>query len=174
MTMTRCATPRGYLERVGRPSALSFGVTAVLAPRGAVAVGNLLGDPTRHDLSARVQSCGNWGRSAYSCGMAKPVKRNVDEADSTISSKRATPKGTKPKNDGPAASSRYTPPTARFEHAPSPWWVPAIMFGFLGLGLLMIVLNYMGVVPGGEPNGWYLLGGLAMILVGIMAATQYR
>jgi hypothetical protein len=106
--------------------------------------------------------------------MAKPVKRSVDDADSAITSKRVTPKGTKPRGETPEASSRYTPPTARYEHRPSPWWVPALMFGLLGLGLLMIVLNYMGGVPGGEPNGWYLLGGLGLILAGIMTATQYR
>lgn len=46
------------------------------------------------------------------------------------------------------------------------------MFTLLGAGLLMIILNYMDLVPG-QTSGWYLLGGLALILGGIMTATQY-
>jgi uncharacterized membrane protein HdeD (DUF308 family) len=50
------------------------------------------------------------------------------------------------------------------------------MFALWGLGLLLIVLNYMGVLPGASDggNGWYLVAGLVSILAGIMVATQYR
>jgi hypothetical protein len=50
------------------------------------------------------------------------------------------------------------------------------MFSLWGIGLLMILLNYMGVLPGSADNGngWYLVGGLAAILGGIITATQYR
>jgi len=50
------------------------------------------------------------------------------------------------------------------------------MFTLWILGLLMIVLNYMGLLPGAgdDGNGWYLVGGLVSILAGIMVATQYR
>jgi hypothetical protein len=78
---------------------------------------------------------------------------------------RATPKGTR-------ASGRYTPPIPR-EQKVSPPWVPIVMFGCLGLGVLMIVLNYLNLLPGDASNG-YLLGGLALITVGFIAATQYH
>jgi hypothetical protein len=50
------------------------------------------------------------------------------------------------------------------------------MFGAWGFGLLVIILNYMQVLPGTESggNGWYLVAGLGSILAGIMVATQYR
>jgi hypothetical protein len=50
------------------------------------------------------------------------------------------------------------------------------MFGLWGAGLLVIILNYMELLPGttGGGNGWYLVGGLVAILAGIMVATQYR
>jgi LPXTG-motif cell wall-anchored protein len=50
------------------------------------------------------------------------------------------------------------------------------MFALWALGLLLIVLNYMGVLPGTADggNGWYLVAGLVSILAGIMVATQYR
>ena len=47
------------------------------------------------------------------------------------------------------------------------------MFGLLIIGALAIVLNYLGVTPH-SPSNWYLLGGLAAILAGIITATQYR
>ena len=73
---------------------------------------------------------------------------------------------------GRSASSRYTPPVPR-EYKVSPTWVPVLMFTLLGIGLVVIFLNYLGVLPGGTKNS-YLLVGLASILGGIMTATQYR
>ncbi|MBX3285352.1 MAG: cell division protein CrgA [Actinobacteria bacterium] len=69
-------------------------------------------------------------------------------------------------------SKRYTPPTAKYAPGPSPWWVPAIMFGLLIVGALVIMLNYMSVF--GEPANIRLVVGLAFILGGIITATQYR
>jgi len=97
--------------------------------------------------------------------MAKPPKRRVPGG-------RVTPKGTTPRTGRPAASTRYTPPVPR-EQKVSPPWVPVLMFGLLGVGALVIFLNYLGVLPGGA-NNWYLLGGLAAICGGIITATQYH
>jgi len=55
----------------------------------------------------------------------------------------------------------------------SPTWVPVLMFVLLGIGLLVIFLNYLGVLPGGTKNS-YLLVGLGSILGGIITATQYH
>ena len=85
---------------------------------------------------------------------------------------RVTPKGGASSGPRPEASSRYTPPVPK-EYKVSPTWVPVLMFGLLGLGLVIIFLNYLGVLPGGTKNT-YLLGGLGSILAGIMVATQYR
>ncbi len=107
--------------------------------------------------------------------MAKPVKRKIEGGDSTTKgSGRTTPKGTRPTGEGPAASSRYTPPApvAKYD-MPSPTWVPVLMFTLFGLGLLTIFLNYTEVLPGGS-NGWYMLGGLGAILAGIITSTQLR
>ena len=52
-------------------------------------------------------------------------------------------------------------------------WVPVLMFTLLGLGLVVILLNYLGVLPG-ETNNWYLLAGLGLILAGIITATNYH
>jgi Cell division protein CrgA len=86
-------------------------------------------------------------------------------------------KPTKPGGRGggrvtPKASSRYTPPVPR-EQKVSPKIVPILMFTFLGLGMLTILLNYVGLLPGGAKNG-YLIIGLVLITAGFITATQYH
>jgi Cell division protein CrgA len=72
----------------------------------------------------------------------------------------------------PKASARYTPPVPR-EQKVSPTWYPYLIVGLLLAGLLCIVLNYLGVLPGGASN-WYLLVGLVLIAAGFLTATGYR
>jgi LPXTG-motif cell wall-anchored protein len=64
----------------------------------------------------------------------------------------------------------------------SPPWVPVLMFTLLGVGLVLIFLNYLGLLPAlwwentgdSDTSNWWLLIGLASILGGIVTATQYR
>lgn len=98
--------------------------------------------------------------------MAKPAKRRV-------SGGRVTPKkGSPGSSERPIASTRYTPPVPR-ELKSSPTWVPILMFVLLGVGMIMIFVNYLGILPNGTSN--VNLGiGLGAICGGIMVATQYR
>jgi hypothetical protein len=98
--------------------------------------------------------------------MAKPVKRRVPGGRVTAK------KGTTPTESRPGASTRYTPPVPR-QIKSSPIWVPILMFVLLGLGMLVILANYLGVLPGDTSNA-YLGIGLAAICAGILVATQYR
>jgi hypothetical protein len=82
---------------------------------------------------------------------------------------RTTPKGGRVT---PPQSARYTPPIPR-ETKVSPPWVAALMFTLLGLGMIVILANYLGVLPGGAKNA-YLLLGLGLITVGFITATRYR
>jgi hypothetical protein len=75
-------------------------------------------------------------------------------------------------NDIAEASSRYTPPIPKALRA-SPPWVPVLMFALLGLGVVIILLYYLGFVPGGR-NNWYLFVGLASVLGGLFTATKYH
>ncbi|QXC59727.1 cell division protein CrgA [Aquihabitans sp. G128] len=125
-------------------------------------------------------------------GTTKPAAAKASPAvvRKKVVSKRVTPKGapqgvkvTPPKGSTPARSKgadgedlgyadRYTAPEPKYAPGPSPWWVPAIMFGLLIVGALIIMLNYMGVF--GDAENIRLVIGLAFILGGIIAATQYR
>jgi hypothetical protein len=100
--------------------------------------------------------------------MAKPAKRRVQGG-------RTTPRGGPVRTPKPASvqepSGRYTPPIPR-DVKVSPMWVPILMFVFLGLGTLLILLNYTGVIW--NTSNWILLGGLGLILAGIVTATQYH
>ena len=84
---------------------------------------------------------------------------------------RVTPKATGTKASG-TASGRYTPPIPR-EQKVSPRWIPALMFTCLALGMVIIVCNYLGVLPGDAKNS-YLLVGLGLITAGFITATQYH
>ena len=79
---------------------------------------------------------------------------------------------TKARPSGPAASKRYTPPPPK-ARAGSPQWVPVTMFALLVCGAAIVILNYLGVLPGEQQNR-YLFLGLAEITAGFVFATRYR
>lgn len=51
--------------------------------------------------------------------------------------------------------------------------VPALMLACWGVGIIGIVVNYLGVLPGGTSNV-YLVVGLVLIIVGFIVATRWR
>jgi hypothetical protein len=117
--------------------------------------------------------------------MAKPTKRKVPSGVQHAG--RVTVKGAGPSRPAsssaasgssrpvPGASSRYTPPSpTHLRSAGARRWVPIVMFSLLGIGVLMIVINYMSILLPGAPSNWYIVGGLGLILAGIMVATQWE
>ena len=123
------------------------------------------------------------GRRLYTSRLVAPPKRKGGS--------RVTPKGTRPGSSSKqlptagappvrgsdphhavSASSRYTPPVPSYMKE-SPRWVPILMFALWIVGAIIIILYYLGAVPGGRSQ-WYLLIGLGMILGGLYTATKYR
>ena len=100
-------------------------------------------------------------------GAPKAQKRAVAADAST----RAKPAATK--RTTPTPSSRYTPPVPKSEKV-SPMWVPILMFVCLGLGMAIIILNYVNVLPGKDPSNVYLMIGLGLITVGFVTATKFH
>ncbi|HET8931290.1 MAG TPA: cell division protein CrgA [Acidimicrobiales bacterium] len=101
----------------------------------------------------------------------------------TPSGGRVTPKGghrahrqshAKPDDDTDwsAETSRYTAPTPASAKESPAWW-PVLMFGLIGLGILLIVVDYAGLLPG-TPNNWMLVPALLCIAGGLFAAMSYR
>ena len=77
-----------------------------------------------------------------------------------------------PESQHVEASSRYTPPVPQYKKQ-SPPWVLWLMFGLMGVGVLVILFYYLGFVPGGR-NNWYLAVGLVSLLGGLYTATKYH
>jgi hypothetical protein len=72
----------------------------------------------------------------------------------------------------PSPSGRYTPPTPK-AHKASSRWLLVVMLALLVGGMVVIVANYLGLLPGDAKNG-YLFLGLGLITVGFLVATRYR
>jgi hypothetical protein len=55
------------------------------------------------------------------------------------------------------------------------WYGPAIL-SIMGVGVVMIVTNYMQILPGtsGAPRNLYLFGGLGLIALGFLGTTRWR
>ncbi|MGH9294790.1 MAG: cell division protein CrgA [Acidimicrobiales bacterium] len=91
---------------------------------------------------------------------------------------RATPKGGRTASKPAAspasrkASGRYTPPIPKEQRRSAPWFGP-VLLALLVLGLLVIVLNYVKLLPGGV-NNYYLIGGIVAIVIGLGMATFYH
>ena len=101
--------------------------------------------------------------------MAKPVK----PPHAKNASKSGKPGGTPSGRVTPKQTARYTPPVPRSEKV-SPLWVPIVMFASLGLGMLVILANYVSLLPGDGPSNVYLLVGLVLITIGFVTATKFH
>lgn len=67
---------------------------------------------------------------------------------------------------------RFTPPP-KPKPKPSPKWVPALMVGLLGAGVVILVLYYLGLLPGRSPL-WGLLTGFGLIASGFFVGVFWR
>jgi hypothetical protein len=100
------------------------------------------------------------------------MARRTKDAPGRVTPKGGAKSGRVTPRAAPAASGRYTPPVPK-EYKESPRWFPFLLLGLLLAGMAIILLNYLGVLPGGAKNA-YLLVGLGFITVGFIAATRYR
>lgn len=79
-----------------------------------------------------------------------------------------------PKSKGrrkPRQQTQPAKPEAK-NHKESPKWYVALMFGVMAIGGLVVILNYIGAVPGGTASIW-LYSGLGLIGVGFVMTLNY-
>ncbi len=72
--------------------------------------------------------------------------------------------------------SRSTAPPPKIEkkdQGPSPTWYVAIMFALMAIGVVVIILNYIGLTPG-ETNNFWLVIGLGAIAGGFGMTLNFR
>jgi hypothetical protein len=67
---------------------------------------------------------------------------------------------------------RYTPPVPKNVKT-SPRWLGILILALFGLGVLVVILNYAGVLPGGVNNLW-LIAAIGAIFAGLILATRYH
>ncbi len=75
-------------------------------------------------------------------------------------------------SSGSVQSNRYTPPIDRNTKV-SPKWFGILIIAMFVLGVLVVILNYADVLPGGVNNLW-LVGAIGFIFVGLLLATRYH
>jgi high-affinity Fe2+/Pb2+ permease len=70
---------------------------------------------------------------------------------------------------------RYQPPPKK-KQKPSPKWFGALILGLMFAGVIAIVLNYLGLMPGthGQATNLWLFVGLGLIAAGFAGSTQWR
>ena len=70
----------------------------------------------------------------------------------------------------------YVPTPQRKKRKSSPRWYGVAILSVMGVGVLMIVLNYIGLMPltGGQASNLWLWVGLGLIALGFVGATQWR
>ncbi|HUZ41207.1 MAG TPA: cell division protein CrgA [Acidimicrobiales bacterium] len=86
-----------------------------------------------------------------------------------------------PKSGNRKTVGRYVAPEARGKVTArrpvsddhSPRWYGWLIVALLGLGMLIVILNYLAVLPG-SVSSWYLVGGLAVMFAGFYLATRYK
>ncbi|MGH2806472.1 MAG: cell division protein CrgA [Actinomycetota bacterium] len=66
---------------------------------------------------------------------------------------------------------RQPPPKPKAKQ--SPMWVGALFFTLIGAGVIVIIANYLGVLPGGTNNSFLWIG-LGLIAISFMVATQWH
>src|SRR5689334_11029406 len=92
-----------------------------------------------------------------------PARRGGSGGSNSGSGKGGTPSTT---------SGRYTAPIPA-EMRSSPRWYPVFILVLFAIGLVGIMLNYLGILPGGASNV-YLFIGLGFIVLGFVAATRWH
>lgn len=102
---------------------------------------------------------------------AKPASTSPNPAGRPPAAAKGKPAPTR--RTAPPQSGRYTPPIPRSEKV-SPIWVPIVMFACLGLGMVIIISNYVNLLPGPDPSNVYLVAGLVLITVGFITATRFH
>lgn len=79
-----------------------------------------------------------------------------------------------PKSKGRKRPSRtVVKPVAHKDTKVSPMWYVVLMFSLMAIGVLVIILNYIDLVPGGQ-RSMFLYSGLGAIAAGFLMTMNYH
>ena len=83
------------------------------------------------------------------------------------------PVSKKRKQNSRPTQSKKISSTMSTNNAPSPRWYTVLMSTLMIVGVLLIVLNYLTLLPG-SVSRWYLWSGLGLIGAGFIMTTNYK
>ena len=83
------------------------------------------------------------------------------------------PVSKKRKQNSRPTQSKKISNTMSTNNIPSPRWYTVLMSTLMIVGVLLIVLNYLTLLPG-SVSRWYLWGGLGLIGAGFIMTTNYK
>ena len=95
-----------------------------------------------------------------------------DKAGPGKAQKKGRSSGGRTTTHQPTRNDRYTPPVPKSVRS-SPKWMGFLIIGLFLLGVVVIILNYAGLLPGGVDN-WWLVAAIGSIFAGLMLATRYH
>ena len=75
-------------------------------------------------------------------------------------------------NNRPTQSKKISSQMSKSD-VPSPRWYTILMSSLMIIGVLLIVLNYLTLLPG-SVSRWYLWSGLGLIGAGFLMTTNYN
>ena len=104
-------------------------------------------------------------------GPGKAQKKGRSGGRVTPSAKSGSGKGRRhPRAPSRAAATRH-PSTGGTKV--SPRWFGVLIVAMFALGVLIVILNYADLLPGGVNNAW-LVAAIGAIFVGLLLATRYH
>ncbi len=83
--------------------------------------------------------------------------------------------GFMPKSNGrrkPGRNRAVAAPPSK-AHEPSPRWYAVLMFSLMAAGVVVIMINYMGILPGGHQHNFLFIG-IGSIAAGFLMTLRYR
>jgi hypothetical protein len=98
-------------------------------------------------------------------GPGKAQKKGRSTTGRVTASTKAAPTGS-------VENRRYTPPVDRSQKV-SPRWFGILIIAMFVLGVLVVILNYADLLPGGVNNAW-LIAAIGFIFIGLLLATRYH
>jgi hypothetical protein len=116
------------------------------------------------------------GKTASAKTAAGKTASGKTTSAKTTSGKTAPKKGRKggrtTESTKSAQTRRYTPPIPK-KAKTSPRWMGLMIIALFVLGVLIVILNYAGLLPGGVNNLW-LIAAIGAIFAGLITATRYH
>jgi hypothetical protein len=141
------ATKSRTKAKARKAKARSAAAATDAANDGATGADTVSSRKAKADTTAKVGPGRSWRKGRSAAGRATPARSRT-------------------------TSGRHTPPVPKNVRK-SPRWMGFLIVATFVLGALVVILDYVGLLPGGVNNAW-LLAAIGAVFVGLLLATRYH